>query len=241
MWGQQFKVGIWQSCKQTVGWVTALTVRIWRHDVLYRWNLTLCILTLGSRQFCILKKRGKIAMLIGKRNLGDTLKISPMKWFGCVVQMPPGRLLDEALWAPPFSRQSSLRPRTCHMGLRLSAGPGNASGDSWNSWTWPVRGKSATLFRPQVEPDKWHKKDGWIKLPIDLSGHVVWWCECISKSQRLLYQDYLCLLLMSHRFYFIKACCWAGWVAEERRKKRRREDVCMEVGRETHSKEKRTP
>lgn len=124
------------------------------------------------------KKRGKIAMLIGKRNRWDTLKISPMKWLGCVVQMPPGSLLDEALLAPLFGRQSSVRPRTCHMGLRLSAGPGNASGDSWNSCTWPERGKSATLFRPQVKLDKWHKTDGWMNKiahwPIQTRSVMMW-------------------------------------------------------------------
>lgn len=150
--------------------------------------------------------------------------MSLMRWFGCVVTMPPGRLLDEVLWGLPFGRQSCGRPRTCHMGLCLSAGPGDASGYLWNSWTkWPGRGKSATLLRPQLDHG-YAAQDGWMnKLPSDSSGHIVWWSGCINKSQRLLYLHYLCLLLMSHRFYFIKACCWAGCTVEECRKKRRRE------------------
>lgn len=59
-------------------------------------------------------------------------------------RMPPGRLLDEALWAFPFSRQSCGTPRTC-----LSADPDDASGYSWMKW--PGSGKSATLLRLRLD------------------------------------------------------------------------------------------
>lgn len=73
-----------------------------------RWNLTLHILTLGSRQSCILKKGGKIETSMEK-------KLTKKKWF--------------ALWGLLFGRQFPRHAiRDC-----LLADPGDALGYPWNS------------------------------------------------------------------------------------------------------------